>query len=276
MNQFYLTLPSNSVDPNNRYTSLGIEVEGNTQAHFATKLPQRIALGPDWECALTEIIYPHSWYNISATDKVGRCILVRVADKKALAAIMVEPGYYTDASQLATIINASLVKATHAFGDQNQSIKIHYDQLTRRVSLHKAQPSSNITIAVAEKLRYMLGFKASDIENFNTASAVIVKASYPPDLRAGFDCMYIYCNIVSNQIIGDAMAPLLRVVPVEGKPDDILCRTYSNPHYVPVQKFEFDSIDIAIKDDQDKFVGFLYGKVVLKLHFRRKKFSFLS
>ena len=52
---FYLVLPSNAsmtTHPN------------NTLAQYITNLPRRISLSGDWECGLTEIHYPHDWYNV--------------------------------------------------------------------------------------------------------------------------------------------------------------------------------------------------------------------
>ena len=83
--------------------------------------------------------------------------------------------------------------------------------------------------------------------------------------------MYVYCDIVEPQIVGDCLTPLLRVVNVEGNHDDVLVKSFDFPHYVPVSKRELSTIEINIKDDANRFVGFRYGKVVVKLHFRKRK-----
>ena len=53
--EFYLVLPSNA--------SMGTHPK-HTLAQYITNLPRRISLSGDWECGLTEIQYPHDWYNI--------------------------------------------------------------------------------------------------------------------------------------------------------------------------------------------------------------------
>src|SRR5437867_474299 len=53
--QFYLTLPSNSK-------------ETNTAASFITTLPTQIQLDGNWECALCELVYPNTWYNVMPDD----------------------------------------------------------------------------------------------------------------------------------------------------------------------------------------------------------------
>ena len=53
--QFYLQLPSNaSLD----------KFPNNTLTEYRVCLPQTITLSGDWEVALTEIHYPHSWNNV--------------------------------------------------------------------------------------------------------------------------------------------------------------------------------------------------------------------
>jgi hypothetical protein len=44
---FYLTLPSNA------------------GARYVTKLPERIRLDDDYEVGLSELVYPHTWYNVN-------------------------------------------------------------------------------------------------------------------------------------------------------------------------------------------------------------------
>ena len=53
--QFYLHLPSNS--------SLD-KFPNNTLTEYRVCLPQTVSLTGDWEVALTEIHYPHSWNNV--------------------------------------------------------------------------------------------------------------------------------------------------------------------------------------------------------------------
>ena len=36
----------------------------NTLAQYITILPRSINLSGEWECGLTDILYPHDWYNV--------------------------------------------------------------------------------------------------------------------------------------------------------------------------------------------------------------------
>ena len=60
MSHFYITLPSDS--------SMSF-FPNNTVAEFTTKLPDRIFLDGDYEVALSELIYPHSFSNIRNDDR---------------------------------------------------------------------------------------------------------------------------------------------------------------------------------------------------------------
>ena len=53
--QFYLHLPSNSSFD---------KFPSNTLTEYHVGLPQTVSLTGDWEVALTDIHYPHSWNNV--------------------------------------------------------------------------------------------------------------------------------------------------------------------------------------------------------------------
>ena len=57
----------------------------------------------------------------------------------------------------------------------------------------------------------MLGFSP------NTVISITSTAERAVDLEHGFHDLYVYCDIVQSQYVGDALVPLLRIVPVEGK-----------------------------------------------------------
>ena len=65
---------------------------------------------------------------------------------------------------------------------------------------------------------------------------------------------------------------MLRIVPISGNFGEIVEKTFVAPHYVPILKKVFSSIDISIKTDQDRPFAFQFGKSIVKLHFR-KRFS---
>jgi hypothetical protein len=86
---------------------------------------------------------------------------------------------------------------------------------------------------------------------------------------ANIEVMYIYANILEQQIVGDISAPLLRIVNIEGKYPDIIDKTFDFPHYIPVLVKDISDIEINIKNDLNEFIPFASGKAIIKLHFRK-------
>ena len=118
---------------------------------------------------------------------------------------------------------------------------------------------------LAVVLRYNSGLESVILDKSQN------QAKYQPGLTGGFYAMYVYCNIVENQIVGNYRVPLLRSVHVEGNHGDIRDKIFHSPHYVPVVAREIDLIEIDIKGDNDQSIEFVSGKVVVKLHFRKKR-----
>ena len=63
----------------------------NTLAQYITNLPQRISLHGEWECGLTEIHYPHDWYNVRNARMVGK-------HEESVHNVYLDDGCYADHS----------------------------------------------------------------------------------------------------------------------------------------------------------------------------------
>ena len=59
----------------------------NTLAQYITNLPRRISLYGEWECGLTEIHYPHDWYNVRNARMV-------VEHEESVHNVYLDDGYY--------------------------------------------------------------------------------------------------------------------------------------------------------------------------------------
>ncbi|KAK3738818.1 hypothetical protein QZH41_000397 [Actinostola sp. cb2023] len=71
------------------------------------------------------------------------------------------------------------------------------------------------------------------------------------DLDHGFHNLYVYCDIVESQCVGNAQVPLLRIVPVEGEDGQRVSKTFMSPQYLPVSRKEFESIEVNIRRDSE-------------------------
>ena len=71
--------------------------------------------------------------------------------------------------------------------------------------------------------------------------------------------------------VGDTVAPLLRIVQVNGVQGEMTHLQYDQPRYAPLQKKKFDTIEIDIRDDAGEKISFDSGKLIVTLHFRKEK-----
>lgn len=255
---FYLTLPSNT--GHNKHA-----------ASFRITLPKRIQLSGEWEVALSELIFPHAWFNVRAPDNIFY-VLWR-SDQEGSAPISehmtlrcsIPEGYYHHVNDLFKIMEERM-KKQHSWLPDVLPIKFIFEKILNRVTITLEEPAMDIQLS--NGLAYMLGY---DAENFHDISDDPGIAPHPPDLRAGVVSIYVYSDLVEHTIVGDTVAPLLRAVAIQSNFGDIVEKTFQVPHYVPLLKKDFDSIEIEIKTDQNRLLDIQFGKTIVKLHFRRRK-----
>ena len=84
--------------------------------------------------------------------------------------------------------------------------------------------------------------------------------------------IYVHCDIVQPQIVGDTSAQLLKSIPAEGTFGDIITKTFTNIQYVPIQRKLFEDVEILLRSDTGNPVPFERGKVVATLHFRQHSY----
>lgn len=247
--QFYLTLPSNTISTIN-----------NTASKYYIKLPYRLQLSGEWECALVEIVYPHTWENITFDDGV---FTIQHAHSANTARLRIPPGYYESPTSLVSTLQWLLRNdpVEQTYPDLYKNVTFSYSTYLKRISI-KFDSDVISQIHLTPKLAHILGFKWPDITKSSWAD-------YPVDLKGGFESLYGYTNIIEPQIVGDIVAPLLRIVGIEGANEQIIDKIFDTPHYIPVLYNDISDIEVCIKTDNNEFLKFLSGKVVLKLHFRK-------
>ena len=245
--QFYLHLPSNS--------SLD-KFPNNTLTEYRVGLPQTITLEGDWEVALTEIHYPHSWNNVQG-NFMNRFYLRNQDVGGVWEPLITPPGHYSSIEDILKKMN-ELVEDKKRFKDD---VKFSYDSFTRKVTIH-LQNNSEIDL---QNIGYMLGFSAPRVISKTTTG------EREADLEHGFHDLYIYCDLVQAQYVGDVLVPLLRIVPVEGADGQRVSKSFLRPQYIPVSRKQFETLEVNIKRDTGESVPFEFGKVLLTLHLRQSK-----
>ena len=82
-----------------------------------------------------------------------------------------------------------------------------------------------------------------------------VEPKYPIDLLGGRHTMFVYCDLIQDEILGSTLTSLLRSVPltkVTNKNENtaVICHhSFSNLQWKPVVKSSFQSITITIRDE---------------------------
>ena len=242
---FYLTLPSNASlneFPNNKTTS------------YRVKLPQSIDLEGVWEVGLYSISYPNTWYTLQNSVDTH----FYYADRTGLfqQAIM-DYGYYQSMQELIKAANKALSR------NVSDNIKFTYNAFTRKVTV---QIKNGFLFAVVKPLSIILGFGGKDIILKKTT-----ESPYMADLTT-VTTIYVYCDIVEPQIVGDTSAQLLKSIPAEGKFGDIIAKTFTNIQYVPIRTKSFEAVEVLLRNDTGDPVPFERGKVVITLHFRKHSY----
>ena len=81
--------------------------------------------------------------------------------------------------------------------------------------------------------------------------------------------LYIYTDVIENDIVGDALVPLLRTVNVSGDPGTIVHEVFHRCYYKRVNRNNIPSIEIQINSETGVPVKFESGHVICVLNFRR-------
>ena len=240
----------------------------NTLADFTTRLPNNIDLTGDWEVGLVEIQYPHNWYNVSA-PKRNRSFTVRTRPADDPTGPLIEyvffisEGYY---HSIHVLLNEITRRANESMRLSGNKISIFYNGVTRKVGMSSEQPC---TLIVPPHIRTMIGMTRASFDETHMKGDEVV------DLDS-VDSLYIYCDVVEPRVVGDSQVPLLRIIPVEGIFGELITRIYENVHYVRLQRKNFQTIEINIRDRSGNKVPFEQGTLNVTLHFRqRKRFSSL-
>jgi len=264
MNHFYLTLPS---DSSSKY------FPENTAASFKTKLSERIDLDGDYEFGLAQLLYPHSWFNFDNSDgryrihfkkisedkeedqTVDRSDLEGVEETDGGVDYVFTSGQFPYEKTLLGVINEKI--------GMSPNVLFRWNPWERKVRLFI---NSNVGVfSMSDAFKDLFGFE----ENGPYTKGEHV-ATYTFDLNSSLRMIFIYSDIASYSLVGDSRVPLLRVCDTDGEYGQMIQKTFTHPHYVPLARNNFDSIEININNELGNPVPFEFGKSVVTLHFRRR------
>ena len=259
---FYLTLPSDS--SSSTYPN-------NTPSSYKVKLPQRVRLkGENWMVGLVQVDYSNTLFNIPEDDGGRFYYDLHEGGETFFRTGLVSPGHWDSISQIIEAMNKDIAGNVLPVPPVDQRfcsverfnfadrLVFSYDTAAKKVTANiKDGASVYFPIGMAT----LLGFQENVIvESTTTAPSVA-------DLTSGKHAMFVYSDIASRVLVGDAFAPLLRTLPIRGSYGAIVTENFENVHYIPVASNEFESVEIDISFSTGERIPFQSGKAICKLHF---------
>ena len=120
-------------------------------------------------------------------------------------------------------------------------------------------------VIITPLLQSMLGFRQAIFPAGEYVS------DWVADVKKRLNSLYVYCPWVEPRMVGDTQVSLLRIVPVEGRDGEMITRMFDPIQYCPLLQKLFQTVEIDLRDDTGSIVPFERGRVVVTLHFRKRK-----
>lgn len=248
---FYLTLLSNSsmeYFPDNQTTK------------FSTKLSKSIILEGLWCVGVVEFQYPCTMFTVQDHGNIVYITkLMQMPNETKPSTV-----YYKTHIPATNYDNINHILT--ALNHIKENVRFRYDELTKFVNATVIDKNIK-SITLSPQLSLQLGFEP----NRNLVEKGFGKC--PANLHLGLPPqLFVYCDIIEPQIVGDVMTPLLRIIPLD--PANYIygankMHVFTPPHYLPVMRREFDTIEIDIRSSTGQKIPFQFGTVCIKLHFRK-------
>ena len=177
-----------------------------------------------------------------------------------------KPGLYPTAQYFIDSLN-SLAKKV--FGFTETKIQFFYHTASKRCTLRIFD--KNVTIQMSPRLQELLHFEDNVYSGVTESDVMRVTGTSPVDIRSETYAVYVYCDLVEHRVVGDVLAPLLRIVSIDHSSETLNHKIYTKPHYIPLTKRHFNAVEILMTADNGKELLFEGGKTVVTLHLRPRR-----
>ena len=263
----------------------------NTMASFRNMLSEPLQLDGDWRVALAEITFPSSIKNVTTKDyfvytpRTASEILMSVAGSGG--AVVHRPDWSSNATfpdgEIKSVENIlEILKEGTVFN--KPLLATNYQD--RTVELEFAD---GYGISVQDRSLFnVLGF--TGIPDPNRGGYFIgsndkvrkqtqpVKGDFPADILTGTETFFVNCNIIEQQHIAGAKAPVLRVIDTGRKLEDGKLHITSSTTHKTFKELQFKRLVlnsireifvelVAATGSYVPFVG--TGRVILTLKFKK-------
>ena len=120
------------------------------------------------------------------------------------------------------------------------SLKNKFNEINHKIDMKVKKDYQTI---ISPLLQSMLGFRQAIFRRGEYVS------DWVADLKKGLNSLYMYCPLVEPRVVGDAQVPLLRIVPVEGRDEEMITRVFDPIQYCPLLQKRFQTVEIDLRDD---------------------------
>ena len=245
LRSFYVTLPSNtSTDtfPN------------NTPSEYTTKLSQRIELSGEWEVALHTISYV-KWNTIKLNKE---SVHYTVNGIKKTGSLLKD--YYANVKEYITDMNASIAdKGKIVFTIQSGKVTVTLE--------------SGYSVHLRKEQAIILGFLTFDDLDIAKKITATKTGDHEANLHRETS-IYVYCDIIEPQIVGNKTVPLLDIIWDKEKGKREITHSAENLHYVSVRTKSFEEVRVLLRSSTNERISFEHGHTSITLHFMPKDPNF--
>ena len=242
--EFYITIPSWS---SSKY------FKQNTLGDFRIQLPLPLDLKGDWCVGLSQILYSRTWYNVEPTKNI---LLYSVGDR--IIRITISEGCYTSEEELINQIN----KNVNDQGVSNKSLYFSYNSHNGKCFIRLPD---NATLSLGLNIANLLGFNQYILHESH-------ESVNPVNLHYNIKAIYLYCDLIEDQIVGGEKWQMLRFLNVQNNTFGAsVMHYYDNPQYISLAKKSFETINIKICNQNKDIINFKKGVSIIQLHFKLTK-----
>ena len=291
--EFIVTLPSNAcatTNPNNKASS------------YTVALPKTLTLDGDFEVAVGDLQYPHSWTNFDeeyivfvradpaninfAPGMVLHSKYEKGQENDKSAALGGEIKRNIDLDEKYKECKGFLYYViripTSNYADVGEIARI---MVTKFTDLTKQEQSVTLVYTYDEKsntLRFTspnLGWLRIVTSNVNLCRILgfgkptkldtvyiwdpLAEPTRKPRLD-DFSTIYLYTDVIKYQIVGDTQAPLMGTLPVQGKYGEQVYWSFNTTYYMPVNKTSISTIEVRLCNETGDLIPFEPGSTTVQ------------
>jgi len=281
----------------------------NTTTNFKVDLAQPIVLEGLWQVALTEIHISNNWYDITedcSIDVSFESTLERSASFQSLTSsprkeeeeAAADGDETSDTEELPELKFFSVNIKKNSFPSLNYlclhlsneiSNQIPNDlldmipdcrkspfidfQIDPLVGIVRIFSTKDANVSVSfHKFANIFSILSLDLSNYCNYDLPIV-GERRASLCAGNSAIFVLCNLINFQYVGNSQMKLLRLVPIKSsdKREDRHSYYFQKPYYLSCVANYFQTIEFELRKDNNCPLIFPPDtKIILVLHFQRK------